>query len=38
MPIRVSELGLNIIQFISNLYVVVFLLITGPTVVCWKKI
>ena len=29
MPLSVSELGLNIIQFISNLYVGVFLYITG---------
>ena len=29
MPLSVSELGLNIIQFISNLYVGVFLLIGG---------
>ena len=29
MPLSVSELGLNIIQFISNLYVGVFLTIAG---------
>ena len=29
MPLNVSELGQNIIQFISNLYVGVFLLIGG---------
>ena len=29
MPLNVSELGLNIIQFISNLYVGVFLYIGG---------
>ena len=29
MPLYVSELGLNIIQFISNLYVSVFLYIAG---------
>ena len=29
MPLSVSELGLNIIQFISNLYVGVFLWIAG---------
>ena len=29
MPLNISELGLNIIQFISNLYVGVFLYIGG---------
>ena len=29
MPLNVSELGLNIIQFISNLYLGVFLYIGG---------
>ena len=29
MPLKVSELGLNIIQFISNLYVGVFLYVGG---------
>ena len=29
MPLNVSELGLNIIQFISNLYVGVFLYVGG---------
>ena len=29
MPLSMSELGLNIIRFISNLYVGVFLKITG---------
>ena len=29
MPLNISELGLNIVQFISNLYVGVFLYIGG---------
>ena len=34
MPLNMSELGLNIIQFISNPYVGVLC----PTLLCWKKI
>jgi hypothetical protein len=35
MPLNVSEMGLNIIQFISNLYVAVFLLIAGLVSIPW---
>ena len=32
MPLNVSELGLNMIRFLSNLYGVVFLYRPGPVI------